>query len=61
MIGVEALSAGATPTAGPIAAGEFIPLAEEMGLIEAIGDWTMQELCRQAARWRGRASGPTSA
>jgi diguanylate cyclase (GGDEF)-like protein/PAS domain S-box-containing protein len=52
MVGVEALIRWRDPSGGLIAPGEFIPLAEEIGLIEAIGDWTMQELCRQSAAWR---------
>jgi diguanylate cyclase (GGDEF)-like protein/PAS domain S-box-containing protein len=54
MTGVEALIRWRDPSGGLIAPGEFIPLAEEIGLIEAIGDWTMQELCRQSVGWRGQ-------
>ena len=54
MTGVEALLRWPDPAGGLIAPGEFIPLAEEMGLIEAIGDWVVEELCRQDAEWRGR-------
>jgi diguanylate cyclase (GGDEF)-like protein/PAS domain S-box-containing protein len=36
---------------GLVAPGDFLPLAEEMGLIEAIGDWVLQELCRQRTAW----------
>ena len=52
MIGVEALIRWPEPGGGLIQPGEFIPLAEEMGLIEAIGDWVVEELSRQDALWR---------
>ena len=52
MIGVEALIRWADPNGGLVPPGDFIPLAEEMGLIEAIGDWVVEELSHQAAAWR---------
>ena len=52
MVGVEALIRWPEPDGGLIPPGEFIPLAEEMGLIEAIGDWVVEELSRQDALWR---------
>jgi EAL domain-containing protein (putative c-di-GMP-specific phosphodiesterase class I) len=52
MVGVEALIRWPEPGGGLIPPGEFIPLAEEMGLIEAIGDWVVEELCRQDIGWR---------
>ncbi|MDQ0326001.1 diguanylate cyclase (GGDEF)-like protein [Rhodopseudomonas julia] len=36
---------------GIVSPGEFIPLAEEMGLIVEIGDWTLVQACRQAVQW----------
>ena len=52
MFGVEALIRWPEPSGGLVQPGEFIPLAEEMGLIEAIGDWVLEEICRQDAMWR---------
>ncbi len=36
----------------PVSPAEFIPLAERSGLIERLGDWVMEEACRQQAAWR---------
>ena len=51
MVGVEALVRWADPSGGLVAPGEFIPLAEELGLIEAIGDWVIDEMSSQQAAW----------
>ena len=50
--GVEALIRWQTNDGETIPPNEFIPLAEELGLIETIGDWVVEELVRQDHAWR---------
>jgi len=52
MTGVEALVRWLEPDGTMVPPAEFIPLAEELGLIETIGDWVVNELVYQAGAWR---------
>ena len=50
--GVEALARWYDPALGEVSPSKFIPLAEECGLIEQIGLWSLRGACRQMAEWR---------
>ncbi len=52
VVGAEALMRWRDPVQGNISPVEFIPLAEEMGLIIPLSEWVIDSACRQAALWR---------
>jgi len=52
MIGVEALLRWRSKTLGDVAPGEFVPVAEQTGLILAVGEWVIRRACEDLAEWR---------
>ena len=56
VVGVEALLRWCHPTRGVIAPDVFIPIAEDGGLIIAIGRWVLHQACAQTAAWHRRAT-----
>lgn len=52
VVGVEAFLRWTSPTQGPVPPLEFLPVAEESGLIVPLGDWVLRECCQQLKRWK---------
>jgi diguanylate cyclase (GGDEF)-like protein len=58
LVGVEALARWRHPDRGPLGADRFIGLAQDTGLIVALGARLLDQACRQAAGWQGRPEPP---
>jgi len=52
IVGFEALLRWRHPTRGDISPAEFIPLAEDTGIILQVGEWVLRTACREAATWK---------
>ena len=59
MMGVEALVRWKHPERGLLPPTQFVPIAEDCGLIVPMGQWVLGEACRQARAWQTMGLGPT--
>jgi diguanylate cyclase (GGDEF)-like protein/PAS domain S-box-containing protein len=57
VVGVEALVRWQHPERGLVFPADFIATAEETGLVLPLGEWALEEACRQLARWRAQPAG----
>jgi EAL domain-containing protein (putative c-di-GMP-specific phosphodiesterase class I) len=60
IMGVESLVRWRDPERGLIPPGDFIPVAERTGVVDALGDWVMEETCRQTAEWQAAGMLPNT-
>ncbi len=51
LVGLEALARWHDPGLGSVPPNEFIPVAEKTGVINALGDWVLERMCRDAVAW----------
>ncbi|OLN22164.1 hypothetical protein BTO30_10445 [Domibacillus antri] len=58
LVGMEALLRWNHPEWGVISPNEFIPIAEESGLIEKIGEWVLRSVCKQGMVWEKQGIAP---
>jgi diguanylate cyclase (GGDEF)-like protein/PAS domain S-box-containing protein len=58
LCGLEALLRMNHPQLGSIAADRFLPVAEERGLIVPLGEWVLDEVCRQSMEWQNKKLTP---
>jgi EAL domain-containing protein (putative c-di-GMP-specific phosphodiesterase class I) len=58
LVALEALLRWEDPDHGMVSPGEFIPVAEQTGMIDALGDWVLAAVCAQQASWASRGLRP---
>ena len=58
LVALEALLRWEDPEHGMVSPGEFIPVAEQTGLIDALGDWVLEAVCAQQLAWAARGLRP---